>query len=216
MPEASENSPPSPPRVAPPPATPRRAVPTRACINAPVEICFRGRIDDARHLSVDALDPAQPRRVLSAPRLSDLPVAIVARLTLDPRSMSATFAFAGGGLTRGHPFTFAHEVPGLWGAFRAGGLAWTRDAAALPDLLQAVHRTEHESFRFSLDLRRGWHDAEAQFDWKRAERADDAPAWLDRHASGRLHQAWSPTGHAPTSTLQGTHALASSKNRVVA
>lgn len=188
---------------------PLRPLPARSCINAPAELCFRGRIVDGQHLSVEH---GGARRVISAPRLADLPIPMVARLTLDPSSLSCVFAFAGSGLTKGERFGFEYEVSDLWPSFRAahqvngprGGWAGT---GPLPSRLEIRHRSENESLRLFLDLSAGWAHATGSFAWRRIEQAPDAPAWLDRHASGVIEQAWSPTGHAVNTTRSRAGAL---------
>lgn len=173
-------------------------IPTAACINRPLEYRFRGRISDAQHLSVDP----RGRRVVSSPRLAELPIGFSGRLTIDVMTRAASFAFVGGGDALGEPYTFAFEIGGLWDGLVAGG--YPRDlpvwggadalAAAWDRSIRILDVFQTKRFELSLDPESGT----GHFRWKQTDAAPDAPAWLDRSATGEIEELWRPRPIAPS------------------
>lgn len=160
-----------------------------ACINPPLEYRFRGLISDAQHLSVES----RGRRVVSAPRMSDLPIAFRGRLLVDPIALSAAFTFVGGGVVRDEPYSFGFEIGNLWEGLAAGGWRGGQDALAGWWERPVEIRDVFHDRTFSM-----WLDPREQtggFRWKQSERASDAPAWLDRSATGVITEAWTPCRH---------------------
>lgn len=174
---------PSPPHAPAARAPLARPPSVSGCINPPLAFRFRGLISDAQHLSVETIG----RRVVSAPRLRDLPVAFEGRLLIDPVARSASFTFVGGGTVDDDLYSFGFEIGNLWDGLIAGG--WPRASDALAGWWERpveIRDIFHDR-NFSL-----WLDPQEQtggFRWKQSDRAADAPAWLDRSAIGTITQA---------------------------